>query len=50
MDDPFVPFCSERCRLLDLGCWLDEGYRVSVPLPKEDACASGNGEDSVESE
>ena len=23
------PFCSERCRLIDLGTWLDEGYRIS---------------------
>ena len=22
------PFCSERCRLLDLGKWLDGEYRV----------------------
>jgi len=22
------PFCSERCRLIDLGKWLDEEYRV----------------------
>ncbi|MSP60351.1 MAG: DNA gyrase inhibitor YacG [Myxococcales bacterium] len=22
------PFCCERCRLLDLGSWLDERYRV----------------------
>ena len=22
------PFCSERCRLIDLGAWLDERYRV----------------------
>jgi len=22
------PFCSERCRLIDLGDWLDESYRV----------------------
>ena len=22
------PFCSERCRLVDLGRWLDEGYSV----------------------
>ncbi|MEE8348421.1 MAG: DNA gyrase inhibitor YacG [Acidobacteriota bacterium] len=25
---PF-PFCSERCRLLDLGKWLDGRYRVA---------------------
>ncbi len=25
---PFFPFCSERCRLLDLGAWLDERYSL----------------------
>ena len=25
------PFCSPRCKLLDLGKWLDEGYRVPGP-------------------
>jgi uncharacterized protein len=25
---PTVPFCSDRCRLIDLGRWLDEGYSV----------------------
>lgn len=23
------PFCSERCRLLDLGQWADESYRIA---------------------
>ena len=23
------PFCSERCRLIDLGQWLDGSYRVA---------------------
>jgi endogenous inhibitor of DNA gyrase (YacG/DUF329 family) len=23
-DSPFRPFCSERCRLIDLGAWLSE--------------------------
>jgi endogenous inhibitor of DNA gyrase (YacG/DUF329 family) len=23
------PFCSERCRQLDLGCWADEEYRLA---------------------
>jgi hypothetical protein len=22
------PFCSERCRLIDLGAWIDEQYRI----------------------
>ncbi len=24
----FRPFCSVSCKLVDLGSWLDEGYRV----------------------
>ncbi|RPJ60959.1 MAG: DNA gyrase inhibitor YacG [Acidobacteria bacterium] len=28
-DNPFLPFCSERCRLLDLGRWLDGDYHVA---------------------
>lgn len=26
----FRPFCSERCRLIDLGQWLTESYAVPV--------------------
>ncbi len=25
------PFCSERCKLLDLGKWLGEDYRIAGP-------------------
>ena len=25
---PWRPFCSQRCRLIDLGEWLDEAYRI----------------------
>ncbi len=27
-ENPYFPFCSERCRLVDLGAWLDEKYFV----------------------
>lgn len=27
-DNPFRPFCSERCRLIDLGQWATESYRL----------------------
>ncbi len=30
------PFCSERCRLLDLGNWASERYVVSEPVIDED--------------
>lgn len=26
------PFCSGRCKMVDLGRWLNEEYRVSEPL------------------
>ncbi|HHH39020.1 MAG TPA: DNA gyrase inhibitor YacG [Sedimenticola sp.] len=32
---PWRPFCSERCRLIDLGEWLGEGHRISEPLEGE---------------
>jgi uncharacterized protein len=33
-ESPAMPFCSERCRLVDLGRWLGEGY--GVPWEDED--------------
>jgi uncharacterized protein len=30
------PFCSPRCKLLDLGNWLDEKYRISSPADPAD--------------
>ena len=33
---PFRPFCSERCKLIDLGAWADERYRVAAVDPAED--------------
>ena len=32
----FFPFCSERCRMVDLGHWLAEDYRISRPLREGD--------------
>jgi endogenous inhibitor of DNA gyrase (YacG/DUF329 family) len=30
-DDPFVPFCSDRCRIIDLGNWASEKYVIPMP-------------------
>ncbi len=27
-ENPFFPFCSKRCRMVDLGRWLGEEYRM----------------------
>lgn len=29
-NNPFRPFCSERCKLIDLGEWATENYRIPV--------------------
>ena len=39
---PTPPFCGERCRLIDLGRWLDESY--SVPEKPRDDDDEGDGE------
>ena len=28
--NPYRPFCSERCKMIDLGAWATESYRVPV--------------------
>ncbi len=40
----FRPFCSERCKLLDLGAWIDEAYSV----PDETAELTDADIDAVE--
>ncbi|STR45973.1 DNA gyrase inhibitor YacG [Iodobacter fluviatilis] len=30
-DNPSRPFCSERCKLIDLGRWANEEYAIPVP-------------------
>ena len=30
-ENPTRPFCSQRCQMIDLGTWADEGYRLSEP-------------------
>lgn len=27
-ENPFKPFCSEKCKLIDLGSWLSERYSI----------------------
>jgi endogenous inhibitor of DNA gyrase (YacG/DUF329 family) len=51
-DAPDFPFCSERCRWVDLGEWLNESYRVSRPLtpgPDTDPLEGGEAAEDVSS-
>jgi hypothetical protein len=42
-DWPDYPFCSRRCRTIDLGRWLGEDYRVGSDRG-EDRSTPGEGE------
>lgn len=33
----FRPFCSERCKMIDLGAWGNEEFRVPAQTPPQDA-------------
>ncbi|MBL7049857.1 MAG: DNA gyrase inhibitor YacG [Nitrospira sp.] len=39
-DNPFRPFCSERCKTNDLGAWAAEEYRIESR--REDESESEN--------
>jgi endogenous inhibitor of DNA gyrase (YacG/DUF329 family) len=46
LGDPEFPFCSERCRIIDLGNWASEKYVVSSPAsPQELAGLPGDADD-----
>jgi endogenous inhibitor of DNA gyrase (YacG/DUF329 family) len=35
-DQSNLPFCSSRCKLIDLGAWATESYKVSRPISADD--------------
>ncbi len=41
-DNPYRPFCSERCKLIDLGQWATGAYRI--PQEEKDAGESDDKE------
>ena len=45
--NPYRPFCSERCKLIDLGKWAGGEFRIpsKEKLPEEVHRSNGNGED-----
>lgn len=34
--DPFMPFCSDRCRIIDLGNWASGKYVISTPVEQSE--------------
>lgn len=38
--NPDRPFCSERCRLIDLGAWADEQHAIPGDTQADDILSS----------
>jgi len=50
-ETPTYPFCSERCRLIDLGLWARGDYRIPTDeAPDEDAWVELSGEEEIDVE
>jgi uncharacterized protein len=47
-ESPALPFCSERCRLVDLGGWLDEKYGLAIEPEDAEAAELPNDSDETE--
>ena len=47
LDDlPSFPFCSERCRLVDLGRWIDGSYTISEKAPADEELELGEPDET----
>lgn len=44
--NPHRPFCSERCKLIDLGEWAAESYRVPKSDTEPGSSPDSEGEDA----
>ncbi|WP_040661882.1 DNA gyrase inhibitor YacG [Nitrococcus mobilis] len=46
---PYRPFCSRRCKLIDLGAWLDGSHRIpGSELDGESSSTAGDSNDEGE--
>lgn len=45
LGSPDFPFCSERCRIIDLGNWASEKYVISTPVKPGDLTEKPDDED-----
>jgi endogenous inhibitor of DNA gyrase (YacG/DUF329 family) len=44
---PQYPFCSDRCRLIDLGRWLGEDYRIATPRAEDESPAPPSDDSDI---
>jgi endogenous inhibitor of DNA gyrase (YacG/DUF329 family) len=48
--DENFPFCSDRCRLIDLGKWASGGYVISTPITDPEQLENMLSEESRKSQ
>ncbi len=44
-ENKYRPFCSERCRLIDLGAWAAEEHKIAGSREFDDLMSEGNETD-----
>ena len=44
LEDPFMPFCSERCKVIDLGNWASGKYVIPEPITSDVDAADSEDE------
>jgi uncharacterized protein len=44
-ENKWRPFCSERCRVIDLGAWANESYRVATDEDPNDREKDGSDDE-----
>jgi len=45
-ENPWRPFCSEKCKLIDLGKWVSEEYRIEGEKAEAEQSAKSNEQKS----
>ncbi len=48
-DYPDYPFCTRRCRMIDLGRWLGEDYRIAGTPPSDSDRPPSSAEENDDS-
>ncbi|MFQ5780886.1 MAG: DNA gyrase inhibitor YacG [Nitrospiria bacterium] len=47
---PFHPFCSERCKLIDLGHWASGSYRIPADQEEREEEAPNSSDDGSDTD
>ena len=46
-ENPSFPFCTSRCKMIDLGKWVNEEYRIPVEGDELEDDANGGASDGA---